>query len=316
MIFTTTLSQMLVLFFLISLGYMLAKLKLVPQNAETVLSKLENYLFMPALVMGTFMTNFTVDLLEEARDILLISLAIAIVFIALSLVFSRLCSKDRYVRNIFLYGLCFSNFAFLGNAVVSAIFPEMFTSYTIFTLVLWAAIYAWGVPVLLMSGDDENARSFKATLLRFANPMFIGMAIGMIIGLVEIPIPSQISGLINSLGACMSPIAMLLTGMTIARQKITDVLKFKNVYVLSFIRLILYPVLFIVFVYFVPMNEVFATCAVCSLAMPLGLNTIVIPASYGKDTKVASGMAIISHIMSLITIPLIFALFNWVISIR
>lgn len=314
MIFTTTLTQMLVLFFLISVGYLLAKLKLVPQNAEAVLSKLENYIFMPALVMGTFMTNFTVDLLDEARDLLFVSIAIEIVVIAVSLVMSKICSKDRYVRNIFLYGLCFSNFGFLGNAVVSSIFPEMFTSYTIFTLVLWATIYAWGVPVLLMSGNDENSRSLKATLIRFANPMFIGMAIGMVIGLVQIPIPLPITNLIDSLGACMSPIAMLLTGMTIARQKITDVLKFKNVYVLSAIRLLMYPAIFIAFVYFVPMNEVFATCALCSLAMPLGLNTIVIPASYGKDTKVASGMAIISHVMSLITIPVIFALFNWVIS--
>ena len=40
--------------------------------------------------------------------------------------------------------------------------------------------------------------------------------------------------------------------------------------------------------------------------MPLGLNTIVIPNAYGKDTTVASGMALISHVLSVISIPLIF----------
>lgn len=51
-------------------------------------------------------------------------------------------------------------------------------------------------------------------------------------------------------------------------------------------------------------------CALCSLAMPLGLNTIVIPSAYGKDTSVASGMAVISHLISVITIPVIFLIIN------
>ena len=55
-------------------------------------------------------------------------------------------------------------------------------------------------------------------------------------------------------------------------------------------------------------QETLAICALCSLVMPLGLNTIVIPSAYGKDTKIASGMALVSHVLSCITIPLIFLL--------
>ena len=38
-------------------------------------------------------------------------------------------------------------------------------------------------------------------------------------------------------------------------------------------------------------------CRVDSLAMPLGLSTLVIPSGYGKDTSVAAGMAIVSHLL-------------------
>lgn len=44
--------------------------------------------------------------------------------------------------------------------------------------------------------------------------------------------------------------------------------------------------------------------------MPLGLNTIVIPSAYGKDTSVAAGMAVISHLLAVVTIPVIFAIIN------
>ena len=45
-------------------------------------------------------------------------------------------------------------------------------------------------------------------------------------------------------------------------------------------------------------------------AKKLGFNTVVIPSAYGKDTSTAAGMALISHTLSCITIPLIFLIFD------
>jgi len=44
--------------------------------------------------------------------------------------------------------------------------------------------------------------------------------------------------------------------------------------------------------------------------MPLGMNSIVVPKAYGKDSTVASGMVLISHVLACLTIPFIFMLFN------
>ena len=107
----------------------------------------------------------------------------------------------------------------------------------------------------------------------------------------------------------MSPIAMLITGMTIAKANIGRILKIGSVYLVSVIRLVVYPLIFIgiYLLLGLELSKSFLVCAVASLAMPLGLNTIVIPNAYGKDTTVASGMALISHVLSVITIPLIFS---------
>ncbi|MBQ7075794.1 MAG: AEC family transporter [Clostridia bacterium] len=309
MIFNATLSQMLFLFLLIIIGYILVKLKLVPDNSERVLSKLENYLFLPALILGTFITNFTVEKLSVAKDLLIGSIIIEAVVIFISVFVVKLCSRDSYVRNIYLYGLCFPNFGFMGNAVVSALFPEIYTEYVIFTLVLWLGIYLWGAPVLLM-GDDGEKRSFAHRLKAFLNPMFIGMIVGMVLGVTKIPVPQFLSNTINSLGNCMSPAAMILTGMTVARYNLKEIISIKSVYAVTAIRLLIYPLIFLLIAKFVPMEQTFSICALCSLAMPLGLNTVVIPSAYGKDTKVAAGMAIISHLFSCVTIPLIFMLSN------
>ena len=108
----------------------------------------------------------------------------------------------------------------------------------------------------------------------------------------------------------MSPVAMMLTGMTIARFRLKDVLQIRGVYIVTALRLVLLPALFLTVLRFVDMPQVFAICAVCSLAMPLGLNTIIIPNALGKDTRVAAGMALVSHVVACITIPMVFAVLN------
>lgn len=309
-VFTATLNQTAFLMLFILAGYVLSKWKFVPDNAQAVLSKLENCLFIPALVLGTFIDNFTTEILGSAWELLLCSLALAVIAIALSLVCVRFCSKDKYEQNIYTYGLCFSNFGFMGNAVVSALFPEVFLEYLIFTLPLWTLIYLWGVPVLLMGSSEKQTLRQRAK--SFLNPMFVCMLLGMVIGLINIPIPKFVSSAVSTAGSCMSPVAMLLTGMTIAKFNLREVLRIKGVYLVTALRLIVFPLLFLGAMLVIPMGETFATCAICSLAMPLGLNTIIIPSALGKDTKVASGMALVSHILSCLTIPVVFMLFQYI----
>ena len=303
----STLEQMAFLFSLILLGYVLVRAGVLDKGAAGVLSKLESWLFVPALVMGTFIGNFTVDILQTAGKLILFSFAIMVVILPLSILVPRLCTRDRFKRRIYTYGLAFSNFGFMGNAVVSALYPEIFFEYLVFVIPLWILIYMWGVPVLLISDDGEE-QTLGKRLKSFLNPMFICMIIGMVIGLTGIRLPDWTANVIDTCGACMSPVAMLLTGMTVAGMDFRRVLSDKSIYAVTAIRLLLIPLAAIGVLFLLPIDRTFFVCAICSLVMPLGLNTVVIPAAYGKDTSTASGMALVSHLLSCITIPLIFLL--------
>ena len=317
-LFISTIGQMVFLFALIIIGYAVSKTGAVPKSAAGILSKLENNVFIPALVMGTFIKNFTMTTLTSAWKLLLFSLAIAIIVIPLSIFICKRCAKDTYTQKIYTYGLVFANFGFMGNAVVSAIFPQYFTEYLIFTLVLWSIIYLWGVPSLLIPNDEGKKRSLKDGLRSFVNPMFVSMVIGMALGLVfsafDLSFPTPIMDVITVLGNCMSPVAMLITGITIAGIDLGGTLKKLSIYVVSLLRLFVYPLaavgIFFILKRFLTIPDSYIVCAICSLAMPLGLNTIVIPSAYGKDTSTAAGMALISHLLSVVSIPLVFTLFD------
>jgi len=306
-ILTTTLGQMAVLFILIIIGFLLAKLKTVPNNTAIILSKLENTLFVPALILSTFTSNFKREKLCVAWKLFLFSFVICFIMMALAILVAKGCSKDRYIRNVYTSGLAFSNFAYMGNAVVSAVFPDMFMDYMIFAMPLYVMLYFWAVPCLLISSDREK-QTLKSRLKTLANPMFVALIVGIGIGLLDFTVPQTLTKVISALGACMSPIAMLLIGITAGSMNLKKVISLKSIYVVSFVRLLIFPLLFIGIFALIPMSHTMMVCTICTLAMPLGLAAVVVPSGYGKDTTIATGMAIVSHLFSVLTIPIIFYL--------
>jgi len=310
-LFIATGNQMIYLFALILVGFILSKLKVLPDSTSRVLAVLENNIFIPALVAGTFISNFTVEKLKTAGGLFAFSFVWLIVLIPLSVLIPKWIVKDEHTRNIYTYGLAFSNFGYMGNSIVLALFPDVFVEYLIFTLPLWIMIYLWGVPQLLL--PKSEGKGILSRLKRFLNPMLVGMIIGMLIGVLGIKIPSAINSVVQTLGNCMSPVAMLMTGVTVAKIDLKSVFKDYTIYLVSAIRLLLLPLVFIGIFALWNLNDTVEICTVCSLAMPLGLGTIVIPSAYGKDPTTAAGMAMISHLLSCFTIPIIFLLLQLVI---
>ncbi len=312
--FAPIFSQMIFLFAFIIIGFILVKWKFIPENSSQVLSRLETLLFIPALMMGVFLQNCTVERIETMWKLLLSGFIVVAILIPLSFFVAKLCFKEAYLQKITTYGLAFSNFAYMGNAIVAAVFPAMYADYLVFCLPLWLLINAWGVPVLLISNASGKRTTVKDSLKNLVNPMLIASVIGIVLGLTGWGkvLPAPITNVITVSGNCMSPIAMLFTGAMLGKLDILALLKKWRIYVVSAIKLLAYPLLFIGVFMLLPMGEfvteTFLKCALCVAAMPVGLNAIVVPAGYGKDASDAAAMALVSHILSIATIPLMFML--------
>ena len=312
-LFLATLNQMGFLFLLIFIGFILVKTKILPEGSAKVLSRLESYFFIPAMVLLKFMKEFTIERLSTSWLTIVISFAIAFVMIPIVLLVSKLLTKNVTERNAYIYGLCFSNFGFMGNAVVQTLFPSIMLEYVIFTIPRWTLIYVWGVPFILTEREDSKGENKILTSLKaLVNPMFIALVIGVILGLTGVYplLPDNFFAVkvVEAGDMCMSPVAMLITGITFGTMNFKVVFKKPGIYIATVIRLVIIP--FIMFGIFslIPVPETVFKCIMIVSAMPLGLNSIVVPASYGKDTSAAAGMALVSHLLSLATIPLFFML--------
>lgn len=307
--FKATLTPMLVLFCCLIIGFVLKKKSLTPDNTATVLSKLENYVLVPALIINTFMKYCTVASIKEQYTLILYCVLALAIAIAIGVPLSKAFSKDdAYKRNIYTYALTFGNFGFMGNAIVLAMFgDEMLYKYLLFTLPLNVAVYTWGTMILIPRGEGK-----QNPLKNLMNPIFISIIVGAVLGLTGVAqyVPAFITTTIGNSAACMGTLAMILTGFVIGGYDIKELLKNKRVYLAAFLRLFILPMLFLAIAKLLGADKIALTCMLFAYATPLGMNTVIFPAAYGGDTRTGASMAMISHTVCVVTIPLMYAMLS------
>ena len=309
--FKATLSPMLVMFLCMALGFVANKLKLAPENTATVLSKLENYFLVPALILNTFMTYCSVESIKEEYSLILWCLLVLVLAVVIAWPLSGLFSRGGYSREIYKYALTFGNFSFMGNAIVPAILgPEMLYNYMLFILPLNIAVYTGGVIILIPRGEGKNI------LKSLLNPIFVSIIVGAVLGLVGAKphIPVFVTNTIGNLASCMGPLAMVLTGFVVADYDLGNLIKNTKVYFASALRLIVLPALFVGLLILLGADDIAVIMAFFAFGTPLGLNTVVFPAAYGGDTSTGASMAMISHTLCIVTIPLMYAVLKMILA--
>lgn len=315
-IFVSTLQQMLTMFTFILIGYTLRKLLILPEGSDTTMSRLEAYIFVPALSLSNCLKNCTVQTFVENYHIIFYGAIILTGAIILAHPLSRLFIRKAntnellYQRNIYKYAMTFGNYGFMGNFIMLAVFgSEAFFRYQMFTLLASIVCNGWGMYILIPKEMNSSIwTNFKNGLLK---PPIIAIFVGIILGLLNVRrfIPEFLIKVFSDAGSCQGPVAMVLAGFVIGGYKIKDMLLNKKVYAASALRLVVIPAFMMIILHALGTSKDIMTLALICFATPLGLNTIVYPAAYGGDTKTGAAMATISHTFSVITIPLMYLVF-------
>lgn len=304
--FIATLNPMLVMFTCIIIGFVLNKSGLAPENTGTVLSKVENYVLMPAQAMVTFMTYCTVQSISENYRFVLYSMLCLSVSMLIGVPLGSLISRGGSNRGICRYALVFANFGFLGNALIPQMMgQEYLYPYLLFTLPINTMAFGWGMGQMIPA-ENKTVNPLK----RLLNPMLIGLAIGAVLGLTGVTklIPAFLMTTLNNLSVCMGPVAMILTGFIIGGYNMKELLTSKTVWIMTLLRLTVLPALILAVVWLCGGDLTVMTMVLVAYGAALGLNTTVIPAAYGRDTKPGAAMAMISHAGAVISLPLMYAL--------
>lgn len=290
--------QVAALLLLIAVGYGVRKKNIVSATCSADLSKVLFYVISPALNFNTFSKEFSLQDFEMHYKTLLSGLSVVIVLIIFGKLLSKLLSKDKYERGIFAYSFIVANYGYVGYPLMAALYgEEMLLKMMIFTIPLTIYTYTDGYRMLTDSG--------KLSLKKLINPALISIGIGAVFGIFEIPVPSFCSSTIEKVANCLSPISMLMTGMVISEYKLSDVLLNRKVYIVAVVRLLLIPFMLIGVLLLLHVDTNVILLSAMTFSMSCGLNTIVFPKLIGKDCRLGVGFAVVSTVLSVITIPIV-----------
>ena len=309
------------LFICMAVGFILKKTNILPETAGTVIAKLETWVFCPALAFITMARNCTPKNLGDNILLIVISSIIVTLSVFIAIFLSRIFVKTKSSeRGIYQYALTFANHGFLGDPLALAIFgePGLFL-YKLFTLPMYIVTYTLGLSILIPAKERSNP------LKKLLNAPIIATFLGMAVGLLSITeyLPKFATMTFDNLSSCMGPLAMILAGFTVARFDFMEMLKNKKVYIATALRLIVLPTVLIgtvigikvilLSLFDIDVGNMVVYLAFVGYAGPLGLNTVVFPEAYGGNPKTGASMAMISHTLCVITIPLMYALLTMIL---
>ena len=315
--FLAILTPLLTLFFCIAVGFVSRKTNILSDDAGKTMAKMENWIFCPALSFMTMVRFCTIPALTtHATNVIMAAIAVT-VSLVIAIPLSRMFVKENNSeRGVYSYALAFANYGYMGDPLVLALFGDgVLAYYKFFTLPLSLVIYTWGVSVLTPKNEANNS-----TLKRLINAPTLGLLAGIAVGLSGLGkyLPEFVVSALDTLKACMGPVAMLLAGVTIAKYDILGMLKNKKVYLATALRLAAIPTVivsvlfglkeFANFAFSLNIGNDVLFLAFFATATPLGLNTIVFPETYGGNPETGASMAMISHALCVISIPLLYAL--------
>lgn len=317
--FLATLNPMLMLFSIIAIGFALRKLNILPRNAGKTMAKLETWVFCPALSFLTMVRFCTPETIATHSTNLFLSIFLIIIAIPLGIVLAKLFVRKKCSeRGIFCYALVFANSGYMGDPLIlSLLGQETLSYYKFFCIPVTISILTWGVTMLIPKGENKGD-----TLKAIFNPPMVALFLGITAGLLGFGkvMPEFLGSTLEGLMACMGPVAMLLAGFTIAGYKTREIIGDKKVYISSLLRLTLIPAALIAALFGVKelINVIFDLnientvlyLAFFAYATPFGLNTIIYPEAYDGNPKTGASMALISHTMAVIIIPLAYSLMN------
>lgn len=292
------LNQTLIMLILIIVGIICKKTKIITDDGNKELSKLVLTVVNPIVILMAYQTDYKPQLVKN----LLIAFGLSILSYIILIIAAYLLipQKDGRETQIERFSAIYSNCGFMGIPLVNALFGSEGIFYltaflTVFNLVVWTH------GIILISGE----RNLKNIVKVFYSPVIISIVLGIIMFFAQIRLPDIITDSLNFISNLNTPLAMIVSGVTIADTKILKLLKKPGIYYVSFLKLILLPLILIAAFSLFNVNEQVRITVLVAASAPAAAMCTLQCIRYEKNSLYASEIFAASTILSVVTLPII-----------
>jgi len=303
---TIVLFQMIQLFLVMSLGYLLNKIHILDEDFNKKLTKLLLNVTMPALILSSVFNAEATQNMNSVFTCFILGLIIYTILPFIGFVIAKVIRAPKSQQGLYIFMTTFSNIGFMGIPVMRAIYGEQALFYTaIYNMMFNLFLYTIGASLMTYGTGAKN----KINLKQFLTPGMIASVIALIVYIAGIKIHSIIGNTCAMVGDITSPIAMLIIGSTLAKIPLKEVFTELRVYPYTIIKQIIIPAISYYLLKMVISDPLVLGVTLIIIAMPVANTAVLYATEYKADEALAAKNVFITTLLSIITIPLIVALF-------
>lgn len=300
--------QIVQLFLMIFMGYLIVKTGLVRDDDSKVLSKIILYLIVPCVIINAFQVDYTTDTVKG----LLIAFAASVMTQVILLVVISVAGKLLHLNEVEVASVYYSN---SGNLIVPIVTFILGQEWVLYGCVFMSVqlVFLWTHCKKIIS--REASYDWKKIIL---NINMISIFIGVILFFTGIRLPEIIRNTLASVGTMIGPASMIVTGMLFAGMNLKQIFANKRVYFITFLRLIAVPLIALVLI---KLSNLASFSADGNKIMLIVFLAIITPSAstvtqmcqvYGNDSRYASAINVMTTLLSIITMPVMVMLFQMI----
>lgn len=299
-------NQIIQLFIMIFMGFIIVKAKLLKAEDSKILSVIVLYLIIPCVIINAFQVTYTKDTVQG----LLITLAASVLTQIILLIIISVLGKFLNLNEVEVASIYYSN---SGNLIVPIVTFILGKEWVLYGCVFMSVqlVFIWTHCKKIIS--RESTYDWRKIVL---NINMISIAIGIILFLTRIHLPAIINNTLSAVGSMIGPASMIVTGMLFAGMNFKQIFANKRVYFVSFFRLIIVPVIAL---FLIKCSQLSTFSSNGNKLMMIVFLAIITPSAstvtqmcqvYGNDSQYASAINVVTTLLAIVTMPLMVMLFQ------
>lgn len=291
--------QMLILVFVIAVGFSIRRMGIINEDTNAHLTRLILSVTMPATLLSA-LSGSTLEVPLGNAFILLGIITLAHLFmIAIACLSPIALRADKSDRGVLATMALFGNATFIGIPLAYSFFGPDGMFYTLLLNIV-NNLFLFSLGMKLVGGKQAN---LSAKL--FFSPAMLASFLSVLLFMLDIQLPYVMDRSLGLLGAVTTPMAMILLGSILGAMDLGELFRGWRVYIITAVRLLIAPI--VVYLALLPfsIDPMLLTVILIMSASPMAISTAMFTIHYDAHQEVVGKGIFLSTLFSVVTLPIL-----------
>lgn len=297
---TQIIMSLIKLFLMIIPGYLLGRYNVMDEQQSKGISTIIVNVTWPCLIVISLQRDFSAQLCINMGILAAVMVSAVIIAFVIARILCKGMKLDKAKTYLVTFMLIFGNTGFMGIPVCTVLYGGEGTFYAALIDAV-QDIFIFTVGILLI--EKSTGKHIGISIKHFLTPGFASVVIGVGLFVARITLPDIIATPMETMGSATGPLAMMVVGFQLGKLNLKDLVSDKRLYVMSFVRLLIMPLIFLAVVMLVfPEMNLLAKVIIVEMATPVAACTTIYSQQYDGDVAFATKGVMLSTVLSIVTL--------------